>query len=166
MALEHHRPGPARLALRGVAGRLWSDLHRPIGASGTPLLVFFPDAHRPVVLPDQLCRDAGLAVLVTRPATLAEAVTVVEWAAEHAADLDTDPARLLVGGERAGARLAAAVARHARDERWPPLIRQLLVHPPPGTGPAPGTAPATVADGGTELVARLLCRTDTEKGTD
>jgi acetyl esterase/lipase len=101
---------------------------------------------------------------VTRPATLADAVTVVEWAAEHAADLDTDPARLLVGGERTGARLAADVARHARDERWPPLIRQLLVHLPPGTEPAPGT-PATVAVDRTELVARLLRRSDTEKGT-
>jgi acetyl esterase len=164
MALQH--PVVARLALRGAAGRLWSDLHRPAGASGTPLLVFFPDAHRPVVLPEQLCQDAGLAVLVTRAATPADAVTVVEWAAEHAADLGADPARLLVGGERAGARLAAAVARHAGDRRWPPLLRQVLVRPDPGTEPAPGSAPATVVtSGGTDHLVRLLRRHDHEKGT-
>lgn len=146
MALEITGPGTgsARLALRGATGRLWSDLHRPGGAPGPPLLVFFPDAARPVVDPAALCRVAGVAVLVTRPVTVADAVTAVEWIADHAAELDADSARLLVGGERGGAALAAAAARHARDEGWPPLLGQLLVHPGPGAAPAPDTAPPTV----------------------
>jgi hypothetical protein len=126
MALEFH--GTARLALRGATGRLWSDLHQPGGPSRTPLLVFFPDVLRPVVDPAALSR-AGLTVLVPRPGGIADAVTVVEWAAEHAAELDADPARLLVGGERSGAALATAVFRHARHQGWPPL--QLFVLPAP-----------------------------------
>jgi pimeloyl-ACP methyl ester carboxylesterase len=132
MALE--LGGTARLALRGARGRLWSDLHQPGGSSRTPLLVFFPDSSRPVVDPAALCRT-GLTVLVTRPGDPADAVAVVEWAAEHAAELDADPARLLVGGECSGAALAAAVARHARHNGWPPL--RLFV--PPGTTELKGT---------------------------
>ena len=50
-------------------------------------------------------------------AALADATAAVEWAADHAAELDADPGRLLVGGEGTGAWLATAVALEARDDR-------------------------------------------------
>jgi acetyl esterase len=104
---------------------------------------------------------AGLAVLsVPCPAgpevpvevAVRDAVTALEWAADHAAELDADPARLLVAGEGLGAGLAVAVSLHARDQGWPVIGRQLLLFPvfPPGPASpllAPslaGLAPATV----------------------
>jgi acetyl esterase/lipase len=52
-------------------------------------------------------------------------MTALEWAAEHARELEADPARLVVGGSGAGAALAAAAALAARDHGWPPIARQL-----------------------------------------
>ncbi|WP_232668544.1 alpha/beta hydrolase [Pseudonocardia sp. TRM90224] len=136
----HHT---AQLALRGSAGRLWSDLHRPAEGSGA-LLVYLSDPAGPLVEPAALGTHAGLMVLVSRPTTPHDAIDVVEWAAEHAAELDADPDRLLVGGEHRGAAFTAAVARQARDDGWPDLLRQVLVAPPPATEACGGTAPATV----------------------
>lgn len=77
----------------------------------------FPLAEGPVVVPDQLCRDAGLAVLVARPATLAEAVTVVEWAAEHATESSgTTPVRC-------GAPVHRAAGRRTPNPLAPPNPR-------------------------------------------
>ena len=39
----------------------------------------------------------------------------LNWAATHAGELGADPARLVVGGESAGATLSALVAQRARD---------------------------------------------------
>ncbi|WP_343962237.1 alpha/beta hydrolase fold domain-containing protein, partial [Pseudonocardia alaniniphila] len=45
------------------------------------------------------------------PAALDDAYAVLVWAAEHAAELGIDPARIAVGGHSSGAGLAAAVAQ-------------------------------------------------------
>ncbi len=63
------------------------------------------------------------------PAALDDAYAVAIWAAEHAAGLGIDPARIAVGGHAAGAGLAAAVALRARDERGPAIRYQLLNQP-------------------------------------
>jgi acetyl esterase/lipase len=60
------------------------------------------------------------------PAALDDAYAVLTWAAEHAAELGIDPARIAVGGHSAGAGLAAAVALRARDQQGPPIRFQLL----------------------------------------
>ncbi|HSK38042.1 MAG TPA: alpha/beta hydrolase fold domain-containing protein, partial [Actinomycetota bacterium] len=82
-------------------------------------------------------------------AAVQDAATALEWAADHAAELDADPARLLVAGEGFGAGLAAAVCLHARDQGWPIVGRQLLLFPrfAPRSGlaagrPLPGRATA------------------------
>ncbi|MEV7520497.1 alpha/beta hydrolase [Streptomyces sp. NPDC091371] len=60
------------------------------------------------------------------PAALDDAYAVLDWTAEHAAELGIDRERIAVGGHSAGANLAAAVALRARDEQGPPIRFQLL----------------------------------------
>jgi acetyl esterase len=64
------------------------------------------------------------------PAAVEDAIAAYAWAAEHAARLGADPARLAVGGDSAGGNLAAVVALAARDdERLPDAVFQLLLYP-------------------------------------
>ncbi|MEU9376120.1 alpha/beta hydrolase [Streptomyces sp. NPDC048255] len=63
------------------------------------------------------------------PAAMDDAYAVLGWAAEHAAELGTDPERIAVAGHSAGANLAAAVALRARDEQGPAICFQLLNQP-------------------------------------
>jgi acetyl esterase/lipase len=60
------------------------------------------------------------------PAAVRDARAAVAWAAaDGAAQLGTDPARVVVGGDSAGGNLAAVAARHERDA----LRAQLLAYP-------------------------------------
>lgn len=147
-------PGPrvADLQLRGRAGPLRTCVHWPPAAGGPgppPLLVLLPAAGADDVWAtvSALAGVVVLAVTDTRltrmadAAALVEATTATEWAADHAAELDADPRRLVIGGEGQGAWLAAAVALRARDEGWPTLARQLLVVPTaPGRRAGQGAA--------------------------
>jgi alpha/beta hydrolase family protein len=160
---------PARAAdvqLRGRAGPLRARAYWPAPPLGPtevpPLLVLFPRSAgigggAVEGLGRGLCSSVGVVVLAVgyRPpspgslgAALEDATTATHWAADHAAELGADPGRLVVAGEGVGADLAATVARHARDEGWPPILRQVLAHPRLGSGtlaaPLPGLAPATV----------------------
>ncbi|HET6506487.1 MAG TPA: alpha/beta hydrolase [Baekduia sp.] len=64
------------------------------------------------------------------PAAVEDAVSAYAWAADHAASLGADPARLAVGGDSAGGCLATVTALHARDdERLPDAVFQLLLYP-------------------------------------
>ena len=59
------------------------------------------------------------------PAALVDALSAVRWAVDHAGELGCDTSRLGVGGDSAGANLAAVVAQRA-----PVALRfQLLVYP-------------------------------------
>ena len=145
-------PRVADLQLRGHAGPLRTCVHWPPVAGGPvppPLLVLLPAAGADDVWAtvSALAGVVVLAVTDTRltgladAAALVEATTATEWAADHAAELDADPRRLIVGGEGQGAWLAAAVALQARDDGWPTLARQLLVVPTaPGTRAGRGAA--------------------------
>ena len=97
------------------------------------------------------CRDLsenpGLTVLSVAcdPADPRAGMQVLEWAAEHAAELGGDPGRLLVGGQGAGGAAAAEVARQARAQGWPLIARQVLISASPVAPRAvAGVAPATV----------------------
>ncbi|MCB0948156.1 MAG: alpha/beta hydrolase, partial [Mycobacterium sp.] len=63
------------------------------------------------------------------PASAEDAYTAYRWAREHAADLGADPQCVAVGGDSAGANLAAVVALRARDENQSPPALQLLLYP-------------------------------------
>jgi hypothetical protein len=112
-------PASAAIQLRGYAGLIWARVYWPV-ARRPPLLVLFGDC------PDELCRriclHGGVVVLAAAPVTSdADALAAVGWAADHAAELDADPARLQVAGTGRGAALAAEVARRAADDGWPEL---------------------------------------------
>jgi acetyl esterase len=62
------------------------------------------------------------------PAAYDDAVAAYRWAVENAATLGVDPARIAVGGDSAGANLAAGVALAAARQGLP-LAYQMLVYP-------------------------------------
>ncbi|HEU4650382.1 MAG TPA: alpha/beta hydrolase [Croceibacterium sp.] len=51
------------------------------------------------------------------------------WLVAHAAELDVDPARIVVMGESAGGGLAASLALMVRDRGGPALAGQVLIYP-------------------------------------
>jgi acetyl esterase len=90
---------------------------------------------------DAICRDlaAGTEATVLSidyrlapehrfPAAVDDAWAALQWAYEHADDLDADPDRLAVAGDSAGGNLAAVTALMARDHGLG-LRLQLLVYP-------------------------------------
>jgi cation diffusion facilitator CzcD-associated flavoprotein CzcO/acetyl esterase/lipase len=91
------------------------------------------------------------------PAATDDTMAVLRWAADHIAEFGGDPERMAVGGESAGANLAAVAALRARDEGEPRLRAQVLVTPP--TDPLADTASRkTFARGpmlSTEVGARM-----------
>lgn len=125
----------------GVAVRLY----RPEAAGPLPLLVFLHgggwmlgdlDTHD--AMARHLVVTGGCAVLAVDyrlapehpfPAGLDDCTAALVWARRSAATLGVDPRRVALGGESAGANLAAALTLRLRDrgEAQPPF--QLLIHP-------------------------------------
>lgn len=64
------------------------------------------------------------------PAPVDQAVAVVRWVIQHAAEHGWDPARVTVGGQSSGGALAAAVARVLWREGERALRLQVLHYPP------------------------------------
>jgi acetyl esterase len=63
------------------------------------------------------------------PTGLTDAQAALEWVVENAADLDVRPELITVGGQSAGANLAAGLALKLRDEQGPRITLQLLEVP-------------------------------------
>jgi acetyl esterase/lipase len=156
----------ADLRLRASAGplrtRVWWPASPGPGAAVGVLLLFVDARLADTTAPwlRELASRAQL-VIVSAPcaptpdavihACLRDATAAVEWAGEHAAELDAEPGRLFVGGIGLGAALAAAAALEARDRGWPAIAGQLLIQPDlhghdlPVLDRSPvGVAPATV----------------------
>ena len=160
--MHEHRDRSADLRLRGntrpLSVRVYWPGHGQPTARRAPLLVFCivgAGGGGAETTCRALSSDAGLVVLSVAceaPDPPRDGITVLEWAAEHAAELEADPRRLLVAGEGTGATVAAAVAVAAGERGWPVISRQVLIDPAPASWPA-GTgaavagaavAPATV----------------------
>jgi acetyl esterase/lipase len=137
-------PEVRNLAANGVPGPIPLRLYRP--ADGMlPAFVFFHgggwvvgdlDTHD--VVCRQIAHDAGAVVVAVDyrlapeyrfPAAVDDAWSATTWIAAHAADLGIDAKRIGVGGDSAGAGLAAVVALMARDSRRLRLALQVLVYP-------------------------------------
>jgi acetyl esterase len=119
----------ADLQLRGNTSPLPVRVYWPAQAASqpVPVLVFCVAGAGAGARAEAACRrlsgDAGLVVLsVLCAAGSPDGTTVLEWAAEHAAELGGNPGRLMVAGEGAGGAVAAAVAAQARRRGWPPVM--------------------------------------------
>ena len=137
------RPPTIELAeIRDVdADGVPARLYRPSDGRELGLFVYFHgggwvlgdlDTHDNIVR--ALAAESGHAVLSVDyrlapehpfPAGFDDAVTTARWAHENAAPLGCDPARLAIGGDSAGANLAAVVTQRERV----PFRFQLLVYP-------------------------------------
>jgi acetyl esterase len=149
--VAHRPPIPMgrveELEVAGAAGPIGARLLVPTGAAGepSPLLVYFHgggwvigdlDTH------DDPCRflaaHAGVRILSVDyrlapehpfPAAAEDALAAYEWAVANTVELDADPARIGVGGDSAGANLAAATCLTAREAGLPSPAMQLLIYP-------------------------------------
>jgi acetyl esterase len=144
------RPVPVRsvtdLTIDGPAGPLPVRHYTPDEPGGPhPLLLFLHgggfvvcdlDTHDQICR--LLCRQAGVQVLSVAyrlapehrfPAAVSDSWAALRWAADNAARLGADPARLAVGGDSAGGNLSAVLAQRAAREGGPPLALQLLLYP-------------------------------------
>jgi acetyl esterase/lipase len=133
--------------LPGPGGPLAIRIYTPMERAGAswPGLVFFHggglvagslDTH------DGLCRalaTAGCCRTVSVsyrlapehkfPAAIEDACAATAWVADHAAEIGINPERIAVGGDSAGATLAAVVCQWARDRRSIRIAAQLLLCP-------------------------------------
>ena len=127
----------------GMPARLYTPDGLP---AGSPLLVYHHgggwvtgslDSHQPVC--GFLAVRAGVRVLAIGyrlapehpfPAAVEDAVTAYHFAREHAAELGADPRAIALGGDSAGANLAAATAQLAARSAEPTPVFLLLFYPP------------------------------------
>ena len=63
------------------------------------------------------------------PAAIEDAIAATEFVAQNAAALGIDAMRLVVGGDSAGATLAAVVCQHAQRSGGPRILAQCLICP-------------------------------------
>jgi len=135
----------AERTIPGPAGALPVTVYTPDGGGPFPLLLYFHGGG--FVLPalphhDYLCRelcnrvgcvvvavDYRLAPEAPFPAATDDCLAATRWAAEHALELNIDPARVAVAGDSSGGALAAVTALRCRDAGGPLLRAQLLFCP-------------------------------------
>jgi acetyl esterase len=127
------------------SGSVAARLYRPEPDVAPPLFVYFHGGGwelGSVAMADRAMRrlalGSGCAVLSVEyrrtpehpfPAPLQDCVDATLWAATHRGGLGAGSDFLAVGGDSAGANLAAAVTQVVRDESGPRIDHQLLVYP-------------------------------------
>lgn len=143
LVMEPGPPVPTREVMVPVeGGTIRVRLYEPAGGGLRPLHVFLHGGGWCVGDLDQRdprCRtiagETGATVASVEyrmapenafPTPLEDCYAALCWLVEHAGDLGLDATRVSVGGESAGANLAAVVAILARDRQGPPLIFQWL----------------------------------------
>jgi acetyl esterase len=90
------------------------------------------------------------------PAGLEDALTAFRWAARHAATLGADPERLALGGDSAGANLAAAAANRLCANAEAAALRALMLLYPVTDHPTGGHASYVENATGYGLEANLM----------
>jgi acetyl esterase len=132
-------------SIAGLDGQVPIRIYKPAGSGPFPAIVW---AHGGGMVIgtletcDYICRklcvnvgcvvvsvDYRLAPEHTFPAAPHDFYEATKWVADNAGELGVDVGRISVGGESAGANLAAAVALMARDRSGPSLVHQTLINP-------------------------------------
>ncbi|HEU0162741.1 MAG TPA: alpha/beta hydrolase [Rhizomicrobium sp.] len=134
------------IAIPGPAGDIPARVYAPVAASGPQaVLVYFHGGGfvaGSLVSHDGLCRlftaEGGFKVIAVDyrlapehpyPAAVDDAWAAVQWIEANAAELGVDAGRIAVGGDSAGATLAAVVTQLAREKGGLKLACQLLLFP-------------------------------------
>jgi acetyl esterase len=148
IALDRGAPDMATqdLAIPTASGPLQARLYRPATARAvSPALVYFHGGGFVVCdieTHDALCRrladasglvvisvDYRLAPEAAFPGQLEDGEAALRWTIDQAARLGVDPARILLGGDSAGAYIAVAIAARLNAERRGAVIGQVLLYP-------------------------------------
>src|SRR3989442_14129379 len=151
LAMRATQGEPERVAkvedrsFRGPAAELPLRIYTPDGRGPFPVLVYFHGGGwvvGSIETVDASCRSlanlAGCIVVSADyrlapehkfPAAADDCYAATRWTALHAASFHGDPARIAVGGESAGANLAAVAALMAQERGSTPLVLQLLLYP-------------------------------------
>lgn len=135
-------------SIAGRHGAIPLRHYRPIGTRTNhelPVLIYFHGGGWVVgdlETHDSLCRqlaNAGECAVISVdyrmgpedkfPAAVNDAEDVVRYVAANAALLNTDSARIAIGGDSAGGNLSAVVALLCRDSAGPAIKFQLLIYP-------------------------------------
>jgi acetyl esterase len=128
----------------GPAGQIPVRLYQPGPETGLPIFVFLHgggwvigDLDTADNVARFLCKRAHCVVLSVDyrlapehpfPAAAEDSYAAVKWAVDHAAEINGDPRRVLVGGDSAGGNLAAVVALMAAQRGGPKLTGQVLMY--------------------------------------
>ncbi|MBM4255582.1 MAG: alpha/beta hydrolase [Deltaproteobacteria bacterium] len=131
--------------IKGPAGDIPIRIYTPNGRGPFPLLVYFHGGGwvvGSIETVDASCRsltnqagcitvsvDYRLAPEHKFPAAPEDCYAATTWTALNASSIHGDPSRLAIGGESAGANLAAAVALMAQERGAPSIALQLLLYP-------------------------------------
>lgn len=123
-------------------GRIRVRVYRPVGPGPFPAHVFLHGGGwcvGTIEERDARCRqisararcvvasvDYRMAPENAYPTPPEDCYAALTWVADHAGELDVDATRLAVGGESAGANLAAVVCLMARDRSGPAICHQWL----------------------------------------
>ncbi|QLL06494.1 alpha/beta hydrolase [Mycobacterium vicinigordonae] len=129
----------------GPAGDIKVRTYRPSAQEDLPALLYFHGGGwvmGSLDFVDPVCRelanraqcavvsvDYRLAPEAPFPAAVDDGYSALLWVAVHGADIGVDPSRIAVGGDSAGANIAAAVSLVARDDNGPSIALQLLAYP-------------------------------------
>ena len=154
--LEPFNSAPEKVAksekrnIPGPGGQIPVQIYTPEGRAPFPVLVYFHGGGWTIgdtTSWDSFCRslcnasgcvtvsvDYRLAPEHKFPAGPEDCYAATKWAAENAASIGSDPARVAVGGDSAGGNLAAVVALMARDRGGPKISFQLLIYPATDAG--------------------------------
>ncbi|MCH8162448.1 MAG: alpha/beta hydrolase [Chloroflexi bacterium] len=132
-------------AIPGPAGDIPVRIYTPAGQGPYPILVYYHGGGwviGSIETHDGISRayanaagcivvnvDYRLAPEHKFPAAADDAFAALNWVADHAVEFDGDPSRIAVGGESAGANLAAVVAQLATEAGGPALAYQILAYP-------------------------------------
>jgi acetyl esterase len=130
---------------QGSGGKLPVRIYTPDGRGPFPVLVYFHGGGWVVGNIDivdasarALANQAGCIVVSADyrlapehkfPAAAEDAYAATQWAALNISSFHGDPKRIAVGGESAGANLAAVAAIMAQERGTPSFVLQLLLYP-------------------------------------
>lgn len=137
---------PLEIPVDGAAIPARLNRPRDAGTEALPVLLYFHgggwvigDAESYDHLTRYLAHEGRIAVLSIGyrkgpehpiPAPIEDGFAAYAWLTSHASALHLDPARIAVGGDSAGAGIAAAISAFASERGLPMPAFQMLIYPP------------------------------------